>query len=380
MKCLVQDNLEALEDGMFIVAEDTFKRLNEKTQVMTNTGFYDIRTRLTHSLEVAAVGKYLAQQINTNLGFDLVNPSTVENICKVHDLGHGPLGHVGATTINKVFGKVGVQFEDNANSLVILEKYYPRMSEVVTLSTIKYPYPLGEGDKKDKGLYDYQLHYIESLNNYCKKQSINKDKILDRTYESYIMELADDISYLTGDLEDFLRHYDYSLNKDELEIIYINNNFDKDDFFDYFLGLNRENITFEVWQMRKQMIRNIYFDVDNNNFAFHNDKYERLKRILRCITLELYIKKHSIRPGSDITHMFEKYLWLLIQKIDDKRFLRKEINSKRLYQEIKSVDKEDNLNSEERKIKKIKILSYAVSEMTDTHLLKRLKKQFLINF
>ena len=369
---LIQDNLEALEDNMFIVSADTFKRLNQKTQVITNSAFYSVRNRLSHSLEVASIGKYIAQQVNTELGFDLVNPSTVENVGKIHDLGHSPLGHIGAECMDEIFSKHNVEFEDNANSLIILEKYYPNLSRIAFLSSIKYPFLVGHNTRiPKKGLYKYQVNYIKELETFCAKQNISDTLPLHRTYESSIMELADDIAYLTGDLEDFLLHYSTELETLDLEKIWKEANIDKSFFFNMFDELNRKNIEISTWTMRKMLIRDIIFDIDTNKFKYQTENSLILLKLLRKITFELYILKHSIRPESEISSMFKKYLYKLIDNIENNSFLSKEISSKRILKEIKkSTDKNE----------KILMLSYAVSEMTDNHLIKRLKKNFLINF
>jgi dGTPase len=102
----------------------TFRRLQNKTQVFWS-GEYDFyRTRLTHSLEVAQIGKsicyWLKSQPNGPLRADFcIDPDLVEAICLSHDLGHPPFGHAGERTLNFLLAEHG-GFEGNAQTLRLL--------------------------------------------------------------------------------------------------------------------------------------------------------------------------------------------------------------------------------------------------------------------
>jgi len=102
----------------------TFRRLQNKTQVFWS-GEYDFyRTRLTHSLEVAQIGKSVCYWLKTRPGGPLgdgffIDPDLVEAICLSHDLGHPPFGHAGERTLNHLLREAG-GFEGNAQTLRIL--------------------------------------------------------------------------------------------------------------------------------------------------------------------------------------------------------------------------------------------------------------------
>lgn len=102
----------------------TFRRLQNKTQVFWS-GEYDFyRTRLTHSLEVAQIGKSICQWLLVRPGGPLavdfhVDPDLVEAICLSHDLGHPPFGHAGERTLNFLMRDFG-GFEGNAQTLRLL--------------------------------------------------------------------------------------------------------------------------------------------------------------------------------------------------------------------------------------------------------------------
>ncbi|MEM6911777.1 MAG: dGTP triphosphohydrolase [Verrucomicrobiota bacterium] len=106
-----------------ILHTSAFRSLQSKTQVFL-AGEYDFyRTRLTHSIEVAQIGRSLCQflkQRSSDLAQDhFIDPDLVEAICLAHDLGHPPFGHVGERTLNQLLAQHG-GFEGNAQTLRLL--------------------------------------------------------------------------------------------------------------------------------------------------------------------------------------------------------------------------------------------------------------------
>jgi dGTPase len=102
----------------------TFRRLQNKTQVFWS-GEYDFyRTRLTHSLEVAQIGKSISYWLKSRPDGPLTNdffidPDLIEAVCLSHDLGHPPFGHAGERTLNHLMRDFG-GFEGNAQTLRLL--------------------------------------------------------------------------------------------------------------------------------------------------------------------------------------------------------------------------------------------------------------------
>lgn len=102
-----------------IIHSSAFRRLEYKTQVFVNHEGDMFRTRLTHSIEVAQIGRTIARALN-------VNEDLTEAICLAHDLGHTPFGHAGQDALNACMKEYG-GFEHNLQSLRIvdiLEKRY----------------------------------------------------------------------------------------------------------------------------------------------------------------------------------------------------------------------------------------------------------------
>ncbi len=96
-----------------IIHSSAFRRLEYKTQVFVNHEGDMFRTRLTHSIEVAQIGRTIARALN-------VNEDLTEAICLAHDLGHTPFGHAGQDALNACMKEYG-GFEHNLQSLRIVD-------------------------------------------------------------------------------------------------------------------------------------------------------------------------------------------------------------------------------------------------------------------
>ena len=96
-----------------VIHSSGFRRLVYKTQVFVNHEGDMYRTRLTHSLEVAQIGRTIARALS-------LNEDLVEAICLAHDLGHTPFGHAGQDALNECMLKYG-GFEHNLQSLRLVD-------------------------------------------------------------------------------------------------------------------------------------------------------------------------------------------------------------------------------------------------------------------
>src|SRR5262245_55069013 len=106
-----------------VIHSRAFRRLEYKTQVFLNGTGDHLRTRLTHTMEVAAIARNIARALK-------LNEDLTETIALAHDLGHSPFGHKGEEALNKLMKPHG-GFEHNRQSLRVvelLEQKYPRFS------------------------------------------------------------------------------------------------------------------------------------------------------------------------------------------------------------------------------------------------------------
>jgi dGTPase len=164
-----------------ILHTTAFRRLEYKTQVFLNTEGDYYRTRLTHTLEVAQIGRTLARALGANEDLE-------EAICLAHDLGHSPFGHSGERILNKLMKKQG-GFDHNKQSLRIVTKLEKRF---IDFPGLNLTWETREGIVKHETEYD-----ISDADDY--------DPELRGHLEAQIANAADELAYSAHDLDDGLR-------------------------------------------------------------------------------------------------------------------------------------------------------------------------------
>ncbi len=162
-----------------VIHSRAFRRLEYKTQVFLNGSGDHLRTRLTHTMEVAAIARNIAQALR-------LNEDLAETIALAHDLGHSPFGHKGENALNALMKDHG-GFEHNRQSLRVveyLEQKYPRFAGLNLTWEVR------------EGLAKHETGYDRPASDLSGGPSAS--------LEAQLANLADEITYYSHDLDDGL--------------------------------------------------------------------------------------------------------------------------------------------------------------------------------
>ena len=228
-----------------IVHSTAFRRLKHKTQVFINTTGDHYRTRITHSIEVAQIGRTIAKYLN-------LNDDLAETLSLAHDLGHTPFGHAGEDALNECMINYG-GFDHNLQTLRIVmfleNKYFKFNGLNLSIETL-------EGLLKHNGPVEDTV-----LVNKLIGIKTFKNKINFSTYpslEAQISAISDDIAYNNHDIQDGINANLFKLE----ELVEID--FFKSIYLKYKNKINKKNYKIATYQIIRDSIDTMIRDLLTN--------------------------------------------------------------------------------------------------------------------
>ncbi|GMQ90737.1 MAG: deoxyguanosinetriphosphate triphosphohydrolase [Gammaproteobacteria bacterium] len=341
-----------------IIHSAAFRRLEYKTQVFINHEGDLFRTRLTHSIEVAQIGRSIARALN-------LNEDLTEAIALAHDLGHTPFGHAGQDALNVCMKEFG-GFEHNLQSLRVVDTLEERYADFPGLNLT---FEAREGILKHCS--------VKNARNYGElgKRFIEKKQ---PGLEAQLTNLADELAYTNHDVDDGLRYQ--LIDLDALMEVDLFSNHYHDVVGKYPDLASRRRIHETVRRIINTMVVNLIEnssnaikkaapsdidDVRNHQeplIAYSRELYDSLLQMKRFLRQQLYahyqVKRMSRKAKEIIQSLFNVFM-------DDEHLLPP--------QYLEKVNARDQDNGDDHKAR---VIADYIAGMTDRYALREHHRLF----
>jgi dGTPase len=397
-----------------LIFSSPFRRLQNKTQVFPLPGRIFVHNRLTHSLEVASVGRSLGRFTASHLKKDVIKEEhglideiggIVATACLAHDLGNPPFGHSGEEAISSFFrdGKGAhlekyvnekqwndlTNFEGNANAFRLLTHTFKGrrgggfgMTYSTLASVVKYPFDSINSPKGKKyGFFQSERDTYTKIADELGIKAIDKDKdIYARHPLVYLVEAADDICYQIMDIEDahklkilstdltkdlLFSYYDFAADKKQIEMI--EKTFkvvtDKNEQIAFLrasvIGKLTEECSESFWTNKTSILNGDYKNTLIKDINSHSKKaYEECSNIA-------YSNIYNAKPVVDIQIAGFKILGTLLDEFTQAILTRDRYYSKNI---LSLIPRQFDINQEDM-YSQIQSIVDHVAGMTDSYAL-----------
>jgi len=310
------------KDYRRVITSSAFRRLQDKTQVFPLDKSDFVRTRLTHSLEVSMIAKRLGLMLYEGKWDAQMPEGQKDRICDIlscagllHDLGNPPFGHFGETIIGEWFSdflgpasedplepfkgntygltdqmcKDLARFEGNAQSVrLLLRNAYSRSDLNLTYTAIhtllKYPTSSRDRDKHDLDAKRHKSGYFLAEEEHIQEiartlGTMDGEGNMARHPLTYILEAADDIAYVTADLEDAFKKDLFTLEQFA-------------DFYDQALGEKRLPAESQNYKKSQALIRTLHAEIKQGTRNKENEYAAMKKWVNEAREWLMYVAAH----------------------------------------------------------------------------------------
>ena len=343
-----------------IYSSAAFQGLTEKTQILVPkfNGARKPKNRQSHSYEVALCSMALAESMALP-GKVIDYNRSLEVVSLLHDLGHPPFGHDGQKLLNKIMKDKGLKegFDDNSQTLEVIKKHRIELTDYELASIIKYK----------KRLYPYQ-NYSRII-----KEAILSDKVyfegvvnftkeIQRPLACNIMDLGDEIAYVTSDNEDFyvLRYGDEEFFVDAIA----SGDYVDEDIHSFLLyvieAIRKDDKTMikVAFNNLRYMFCENYYISDNLEIKAKRKSLVKLKDKMYAFEVEHFIHGKDIDASREVyMNIFEQYINWVFEGNYPSRTYKKA---------IKHADNEEE---------KLRMIRDMIAETTDLYVLEWFKGQ-----